>query len=71
MPCTYTTFDKVVLWLEEVLCDNIFKDQSTLPRQKTLMKCLDAKFMTPKHDLVNVALETGTKDSGVKGRNLQ
>jgi hypothetical protein len=31
------------------------------------MKRLDAKFKTPKHELVTVSLETGTKENGVNG----
>jgi hypothetical protein len=33
-PCTCTSFDLVVAWLEAALCDNTFKDLSKLPRQK-------------------------------------
>jgi hypothetical protein len=66
-PHTCTTFDSVISWLEEALCDNTFKDQSKLPRCKMLMKCLDAKFKTLLHKLVTVSLETGTGDSGING----
>jgi hypothetical protein len=66
-PRTRTTFKSVISWLEEALHDNTLKDQSKLPRCKTLMKRLDAKFKTLPHELVTVFLETGTKDSGIDG----
>jgi hypothetical protein len=66
-PHTCTTFNSVISWLKEALHDNMFKGQSKLPRCKTLMKCLDAKFKKPLHKLVTVSLETGTKDSGIDG----
>jgi hypothetical protein len=49
----------VVAWLEAALRDNTFKDLSKLPRRKSLMKRLNAKFRTPPHELKTVALETG------------
>jgi hypothetical protein len=64
-PCTCTSFDLVVAWLEAALHDNTFKDLSKLPRQKSLMKCLNAKFRTPPHKLKTVALETGREEGGV------
>jgi hypothetical protein len=50
-PLTLTTFNLLISWQEEALCDNTFKDQSKLPRFKMLMKCLDAKFKTLPHEL--------------------
>jgi hypothetical protein len=64
-PCTCTSFDLVVAWLEAALHDNTFKDLSKLPRQKSLMKRLNAKFRTPPHKLKTVALETGREEGGV------
>jgi hypothetical protein len=64
-PCTRTSFDLVVAWLEAALCDNTFKDLLKLPRQKSLMKHLNAKFHTPPHELKTVALETGREEGGV------
>jgi hypothetical protein len=58
-PRTRTSFDLVVAWLEAALRDNTFKDLSKLPRRKSLMKRLNAKFRTPPHELKTVALETG------------
>jgi hypothetical protein len=56
-PCTHTSFDLVVAWLEAALCNNTFKDLSKLPRRKSLMKCLNAKFRTPPHELKTVAID--------------
>ena len=64
-PRTRTTFDSVVSWLEIALRDNTFKDLSKLPRRKSLMKRLEAKFHVPPHELVSVALETGTEEGGI------
>jgi hypothetical protein len=63
--CTCTSFDLVVVWLEAALRNNTFKDLSKLPRQKSLMKRLNAKFCTPPHELKTVALETGREEGGV------
>jgi hypothetical protein len=63
-PCTRTSFDLVVAWLEAALHDNTFKDLSKLPRRKSVMKRLNAKFRTPPHKLKTVALETG-REGGV------
>jgi hypothetical protein len=64
-PGTRTSFDLVVAWLEAALRDNTFKDLSKLPRQKSLMKHLNAKFHTPPHELKTVALQTGREEGGV------
>jgi hypothetical protein len=64
-PRTHTSFDLVVAWLEAALCNNTFKDLSKLPRRKSLMKCLNAKFRTPPHELKTVAIETGREEGGV------
>jgi hypothetical protein len=64
-PCTHTSFDLVVVWLEAALHNNTFKDLSKLPRRKSLMKHLNAKFCTPPHKLKTVALETGREEGGV------
>jgi hypothetical protein len=64
-PRTRTSFDLVVAWLEAALRDNTFKDLSKLPRRKSLMKHLNAKFHTPPHELKTVALETGREEGGV------
>jgi hypothetical protein len=63
-PHTHTSFDLVVAWLEAALRDNTFKDLSKLPRRKSLMKRLNAKFRTPPHELKTVALETGREEGG-------
>jgi hypothetical protein len=55
-PHTCTTFNSVISWLKEALHDNMFKGQSKLPRCKTLIKHLDAKFKTLPHKLVTVSL---------------
>ena len=64
-PRTRTTFDAVASWLEITLRDNAFKGLSKLPRRKSLMKRLDAKFHVPPHELVSVVLETGTEEGGI------
>jgi hypothetical protein len=61
-PRTCSSFDLVVAWLEAALRDNTFKDLSKLPRRKSLMKCLNAKFCTPPHKLKTVPLETGREE---------
>jgi hypothetical protein len=64
-PCTRTTYDDVVSWLELALRDNTFKDKPKLPRRKALMKRLAEKFKMPPHELVPVTLESGTENGGV------